>query len=122
MFDLTKQEKIILLFLTLTFATGLGISSYKKSQKARQLSVRPYKIDSARTEADKIIEEERFVNINSFNIGELTRLSGVGEKIAARIVEYHKIHGPFRTKEELMQVKGIGDKKLEKIKNRISLE
>ena len=122
MLDLTKQEKIILIFLTLTLVTGLGVSSYKKSQQRIQLSVQPYQINSARTEANRFIEQQRFININTFKIDELIRLPGVGEKIAQTIVVYHKIHGPFKAKEELMQVKGIGEKKFEKIKDLIILE
>ena len=122
MFALTKQEKIILIFLTLTFATGLGVNSYKKSQQSIQLSVQPDQINSARTKADRFIAEQRFININTSKIGELTRLPGVGEEIAKNIIEYHRTHGPFRSKEGLMQVKGIGDKKFEKIKDLIVLE
>ena len=122
MFDLTKQEKIILIFLCLSFVTGLGVNAYKKSQQKVELSVQPYKIKTTRIEVDKFIEQHSSININSFKINELTRLPGVGEKLAARIVEYHKVHGPFKTKVELMQVKGIGEKKLEKIKGLIVLE
>lgn len=115
MWDLTKQEKIILIFLSLTFVCGLGINTYKKAQPELKLSVQPYKINT-REEADKFIAQQRFVNINSFEINELTRLPGVGEKIAARIVEYHRRNGPFRSKEELLQVKGIGEKKFEELR------
>ncbi|MBU4140388.1 MAG: helix-hairpin-helix domain-containing protein [Candidatus Omnitrophica bacterium] len=121
MFDLTRQEKIILIFLSLTFVSGLGISAYKKTQKRLELDVRPYEM-AALQDADKFIAQQRFININSFEIDELTRLAGVGEKLAERIVEYHKLHGPFKSKEDLMQVEGIGGKKFEKIKDLIILE
>ena len=116
MLDLTRQEKTILLFLAVSFVTGLGLNSYKKAQQKLGLSVAPYEIKAIREEADKFIEQQRFININSFNIDELTRLPGVGEKLARRIIEYHNLHGPFKTKKELMQVKGIGEKKFEKFK------
>ena len=122
MFDLTKQEKVILIFLASTFITGLGVSSYKKSQQSVKLQVQPYKINTAREEADKFIEDYSLININSLEIDQLNRLPGVGDKIAARIVDYRKRHGPFRAKEELMQVKGIGEKKFEKIKDLIILK
>ncbi len=122
MFDLTKQEKIILIFLSLSFVAGLGVSAYKKSRQELELDIQPYKIDSIREKSDEFIERQRSININTFKIDELTRLPGVGEKIAARILDYHKMHGPFKAKEELMQVKGIGQKKLEKIKELIVLE
>lgn len=121
MLDLTKQEKIILLFLGLSFVTGLGINSYRKSQQNLQLSAQPYEINALK-EADKFIEEKRYININSFKVDELTRLPGVGEKIAQRIAQYHKAHGTFKSKEELMQVEGIGEKKFEKLKDLIILK
>jgi len=122
MLDLTKQEKVILIFLALTFTTGLGVGAYKRSQRDIKLHVQPYKIDAVRRQSDRFIEKRSRVNINSLNLAELTRLPGVGDKIAARIAEYHKARGPFRAKEELMQVKGIGEKKFEKLKDSIILE
>ena len=121
MLDLTKQEKVILIFLVFTFAAGAAISVYKKSARATELIVRPYKIE-ALEEADQFIEEERFININSSNLENLRRLPGVGEKLAERIVQYRSAHGAFTAAEELMRVKGIGEKKFEKIKDLIVLD
>lgn len=121
MFDLTKQEKIILIFLSLTFVTGLGIGSYKKAQEKIELDVQPHKM-VALQDADRFIAQQSVININSFKIDELTRLPGVGEKIAQRIVEYHRRYGLFKSKEELMQVNGIGEKKFENIKDLIILK
>ena len=118
---MTRQEKIILIFLSLSFVSGLGISAYKKTQKSSELKVDPHKM-AALQDADKFIAQQRFININSFEIDELTRLAGVGEKLAQRIAQYHRLHGPFKSKEELMQVKGIGEKKFEKIKDLIILK
>lgn len=122
MFDLTRQEKIILLFLAFSFVAGLGISAHKKAQQRLELSIAPDQTTATRAQADRFIEQQRFININSFKIEELRRLPGVGEKLAAEIVAYHKLHGSFRAKEELMQVKGIGEKKFEKLKELIALE
>ena len=116
MLDLTKQEKIILTFLTLTFIAGLGIQAYKKSEQGLELKVKPNEINALRKEANRLIEQSAYININSLKIDELTRLPGVGSKIAQRIVDYHKKNGPFQSKEELLQVQGIGDKKFEQIK------
>jgi competence protein ComEA len=41
-------------------------------------------------------------------------LNGVGPKIAAAIVSYRKQHGPFRRLEDLLNVKGIGPRILER--------
>ena len=42
-------------------------------------------------------------------------LTGIGEMLAKRIVAYRDANGPFRTLEEVMNVEGIGEKKLDQI-------
>ena len=56
------------------------------------------------------------VNINTATVEVLQTLPGIGPTIAQRIVEYRQTHGPFQKVEDLLNVKGIGEKKLEKIK------
>lgn len=53
------------------------------------------------------------VNINTASAVELQRLHGIGKVLSQRIVEYREAHGPFKTIDELMNVSGIGPKKLE---------
>jgi competence protein ComEA len=55
------------------------------------------------------------VDVNRADAAALTRVKGIGEKTAQAILEYRKAHGPFRDLRELLQVKGIGQKKLEKL-------
>jgi competence protein ComEA len=55
------------------------------------------------------------VNINTASTQQLTVLPGVGEKLAARIVEYRQKAGGFKSVQELMNVRGIGEKNLAKI-------
>ena len=50
------------------------------------------------------------VNINEAAWPELSQLPGIGPKMASRIIEYRDSQGPFRTTEDLMNVKGIGKK------------
>lgn len=64
-------------------------------------------------------EENLKININTATAKQLMQLSGVGEKVAAKIIAYRDQHGPFKTPEELMKVKGFGPKTLEKNKDRI---
>jgi competence protein ComEA len=60
------------------------------------------------------------VNINTASASELEALPGVGAKTAARIVEYRQKNGPFKKVEELMNVRGIGEKNFLKLKAQIS--
>lgn len=60
------------------------------------------------------------ININTASAEELTALPGIGEKTAQAIIEYRSI-APFYSIEEIKEVKGIGDKKYEKIKDMITV-
>ena len=52
----------------------------------------------------------KVVNINQASAEELARLPRVGAKLAQRIVQHRTDHGAFRRPEDLMQVKGVGEK------------
>ena len=50
------------------------------------------------------------VNINQASAAQIAFLPRIGEKVAVRVVDYRKSHGPFARAEDLMEVKGIGEK------------
>lgn len=59
-------------------------------------------------------------NINTAGIEELIEIPGIGPKTATKIVEYRTLHGKFKELNELLNIKGIGDKKLDIIKDHIT--
>jgi len=59
------------------------------------------------------------VNINTASVEQLMQLDRVGANYAQRIVDYRENNGPFKTPEEIMNVKGIGKKTWEANKDRI---
>ena len=59
---------------------------------------------------------EKSININTAGINELVKLPGIGEKTAEKIIELRNQRGKFKRLEELMDVKGIGEVKFNKIK------
>jgi len=61
------------------------------------------------------------VNINTAPATELQTLPGIGAKTAARIVEYRQKNGPFKKIEELMNVRGVGEKNFLKLKAQITV-
>jgi competence protein ComEA len=61
------------------------------------------------------------VNINQASAAQLVMLPRVGAKAAERIVDYRKAHGPFSQPEQLMEVKGIGEKLFTQLKPYVSL-
>ncbi|WP_085834010.1 ComEA family DNA-binding protein [Clostridium merdae] len=68
------------------------------------------------------VEKTALVNLNTADAGQLETLPGVGPVTAKRIIAYRDSVGAFRTKEELMQVDGIGEKTFEKLQNFIIVE
>ncbi len=67
-------------------------------------------------------EENAKVNINTATAEELSTLEGIGEMKAESIIEFRGNHGHFTKIEDLKNVKGIGDKIFEKIKDQITVE
>ena len=61
------------------------------------------------------------ININTASATELEALPGIGAKTAARIVEYRQKNGPFKKIEDLMNVRGVGEKNFLKLKAQISV-
>lgn len=64
---------------------------------------------------------ETKININTASATELQKLPRIGEKVAQRIIEYREKHGPFKKIEDLMKVKGIGEKIYLNLKDRITV-
>ena len=62
------------------------------------------------------------VNVNKAGVDQLASLPGIGEVIVKAIVDFRQANGPFRAAEDLLQVKGIGEKKLEAIRGLITFE
>ena len=61
-------------------------------------------------------EEER-ININTASVEVLSQLPGIGEVLAHRIVAYREANGPFRSLDELCDVEGIGEKRVEGLRD-----
>ena len=61
------------------------------------------------------------VNVNTADATELTLLPRVGPVIAGKILEFRKENGPFKALEDLMLVRGIGEKTFEQMKPFVKL-
>lgn len=62
------------------------------------------------------------LDLNRASAEELQRLPGIGEVLARRVVEARTSRGSFSAIEELLEVKGIGEKKLERLRPLIMID
>jgi competence protein ComEA len=68
-----------------------------------------------------VAQEPKQVDINSAGIEELDELPGIGPAIAKRIVDFRNENGPFKRVEDLMNVRGIGEKKFLQLKDLVQV-
>lgn len=61
------------------------------------------------------------IDINHADLQELQRINGVGPAIAQRIIEYRNQHGAFSSVEGLINVRGIGQAKMNQIRNQVTV-
>ncbi len=61
------------------------------------------------------------ININTATQYELQSLSGVGESTAEAIIQYREKNGLFKSVDDLVNVKGIGNKKIEKLSENLTV-
>jgi len=76
---------------------------------------------AAAVDAQQAAAGKAKVNINVASLNELQALPRIGPKIAQRILDFRKEHGPFKRVEELMKVKGIGEKMFGQLKDLITI-
>ena len=70
----------------------------------------------AETTAERAMPDTDLVDLNRATLAELDTLPGVGPRTAQRIVEYREEHGGFTRLEELMNVRGIGERTFLRLK------
>jgi len=66
-------------------------------------------------------DKTALVNINTASAADFEALPGIGPKMAQRIVEYREKNGAFKKLEDLMNVKGIGEKNFLKLKGQLTV-
>jgi comEA protein len=128
---LTRTEQRVILFLSATLVIGAGIRLYQEaSPPQRQFDY--HSVDSSfaafreRVASDTVPRKSahaaKSININLASKDELIGLPGIGQVIAARIVQYREDEGDFASIEELQKVKGISKKKFEKLKPYVTVQ
>ena len=106
MIDLTRQERQVILFITAVFLIGTGIDyASKKYSRVRSM-----------VSFDRNIGK---VDINKADIETLMSVSGIGEKLAQRIIEYRSLNERFICLDELKRIKGLNSYRFDKIKDSV---
>lgn len=110
---------LVLAALTVLFAVSLAFlhkTSYEGTAHG------DYTV-SVQEKTDEITAPTRvLVNVNTANAEELETLTGIGPALAQAIIDYRAGHGAFRSADDLLLVKGIGEAKLEGFRAEITLE
>ena len=114
MFNLTRQEKAVLLFVAAIVFVGISISYLTKQNPPLKNYFAAVSYQAANPPS--------LINLNNATLDELITLSGVGPELAKRIIDYRDSHGGFRSVEDIKKVKGFGDKKFERLKDTIIVE
>jgi len=61
------------------------------------------------------------ISLNSATAEQLNGLPGVGDVLAARIIEFREAHGGFQSVDQLREVSGVGEKRFSEMKDRVAL-
>ncbi len=102
MLNFTSEEKRVVLFVLGLAFCGIILSNLAK------LSCRVEKIINPQIQLARL-------NLNQVSLDELIELRCIPLKLAQCIVEYRALHKEFASLEELKEVKGIGEKRYEKL-------
>ncbi|QQS37664.1 MAG: helix-hairpin-helix domain-containing protein [Ignavibacteriales bacterium] len=119
-FDYSLQDSLFKHYTNVdTSQTGQEIANNDVDYKQEVLDFNTRNFE--KTEP-KLLPAERSIDINKAGIEELKTLPGIGEKTAANIIELREKRGKFRNINELLDVKGIGNSKFNKIKKFIFID
>jgi competence ComEA-like helix-hairpin-helix protein len=104
MFGLTSEERKVAIFLSAMALIGMGVNFFAKA------NLKPKDICGFSLGLGKI-------DLNAADAEMLASVTGIGEKLARRILEYRQEHSGFSEIEELKNIKGLNDYRYEKIKD-----
>lgn len=111
-----KMQKLLFCGVFWAWASGLAVATNATPHQcfADPKAAYAYLLAGSQT--------HKKININTASAAELTTLHGVGVKTAEAIVQYRTQMGRFRQVEDLMNVKGVGEKTLENNRQRLSVD
>ena len=101
---------------------GIGNSIFSKISSYIYVENPTYtSTDSPTQSSDSNNSKTNKIIINTADINELIKITGVGQVIAQRIIDYRNENGSFKTIDDIIKVKGIGEKTFQKMKEQITI-
>lgn len=82
---------------------------------------KPQEVHAGSEEDNITAEKNDKINLNTATLEELDALPGIGPATAQKIIEYRETWGGFAVPEEILNVKRIGEKTYEKLKDKITV-
>lgn len=126
MFDLHRREQVVIVFLILSLSLGSGLwlrASVWSAQGPVDIQIEemssPEELPQP-PQGDRVLDPRVNVNIASEEL--LVTLPGIGPVLAQRIIAYREEYGHFTAVEDLLQVSGIGEKKLAALEDLVRVE
>jgi len=115
--NFTREEKIILVFFTILLLTGAIFMHIVQNHTFGPA----IGTDVSLKDIERQLKESRRIDINIASINDFAKIPGIGYSIAERIISYRESRGGFMVESDLMKVKGIGQKKFEKMREYIKI-
>ena len=78
-------------------------------------------VDEPAPEVQKVAAPVVLVDVNRATLSELTGLPGIGPRLAQRVIDYRRANGQFKKIDDLLFVKGIGRKKLDRMRDLVTV-
>lgn len=100
-------------------AASDGTSQSVPDVPAPETSVQPAPESASSAQPPSAAGEK--ISINTANRETLMTLDGIGETLAQRIIDYREIYGDFASVDDLLNVQGIGEKRLAAIRDKITV-
>ena len=115
-----REDGLLLGILIAALLIAFAGRAFSGALTPATLTVAPIKTELS---GQIVIEGETVrININTADAELLESLPGIGPALSLHIAEYREANGPFQSVDDLIQVKGIGEAVLEKLRGRACVE
>jgi len=130
---MNKNEKMVFIFILSVLTLGLIFITLNKYRFYQDFIINKVPIEGIEysdiTESsdatDNIVltdTEIKKINLNEAGLESLVSIPGIGKQTALKIIDYRTRFGNYKSVEELLNIKGIGYKKLENIRDYVTIK